>query len=97
MRSSIAPNNIANAYEKLWKAQTGQEREYYDWVRTQFNQTQRPDYLLYLLARCVKASVRYNAYGEFNQSPDNRRKGARPDTMRENIVGASRLLKGKTT
>jgi DNA adenine methylase len=89
------PNNIASAYEKLWQAQAGQERQYYDFVRAQFNQTQRPDYLLYLLARCVKASVRYNAYGEFNQSPDNRRKGARPDTMRENIIGASRLLKGK--
>jgi len=26
-----------------------------------------------LARRCVKASVRYNANGEFNQSPDNRR------------------------
>jgi DNA adenine methylase len=91
------PDGIASAYGKLWKAQLGQERQYYDWVRTQFNQTKRPDYLLYLLARCVKASVRYNAYGEFNQSPDNRRKGAHPDTMREHIFGTSQLLKGKTT
>ncbi len=90
------PNNIAGAYEKLWTAQMGQERGYYDFVRAQFNQTQRADYLLYLLVRCVKASVRYNANGEFNQSPDNRRKGAHPDTLRENIVGASRLLSGKT-
>ncbi len=90
------PNSIASAYEKLWTAQMGQERDYYDFVRAQFNQTQRADYLLYLLARCVKASVRYNANGEFNQSPDNRRKGAHPDTMRESIVGASRLLNGKT-
>jgi len=90
------PDSIADAYRKWWLAQAGQEREYYDQVRDQFNRTQRPDYLLYLLARCVKASVRYNAYGEFNQSPDNRRKGAHPDTLRENIVGASRLLKGKT-
>jgi len=90
------PDNIASAYQGLWQAQIGREREYYDLVRAEFNQTQRPDYLLYLLARCVKASVRYNAYGEFNQSPDNRRKGAHPDTMREHIVGASRLLKGKT-
>jgi DNA adenine methylase len=89
------PASIADAYATLWKAQAGREREYYDLVRTQFNRTQRPDYLLYLLARCVKASVRYNAYGEFNQSPDNRRKGAHPDTMRGHIVGASRLLKSK--
>jgi DNA adenine methylase len=90
------PNSIASAYEKLWQAQIGRERDYYDFVRAQFNQTQRPHYLLYLLARCVKASVRYNANGEFNQSPDNRRKGAHPDTIREHIVGASRLLKGRT-
>ena len=43
----------------------------------------------------MKASVRYNANGEFNQSPDNRRMGALPETMRENILGASSLLRGK--
>ena len=91
------PQQIANAYEELWLAQTGQEREFYDVVRERFNQTHRPDDLLYLLARCVKGSVRYNTDGEFNQSPDNRRKGAQPDTMRGHIVGVSRLLKDKTT
>src|SRR5207253_11286383 len=60
------------------------------------NRTRRPHHFLYLLARCVKASVRYNADGEFNQSPDNRRMGALPETMREQILGASFLLKGKT-
>ncbi len=90
------PEAIANAYEKLWQAQLGQERGFYDLVRSKFNHTQRPDYFLYLLARCVKASVRYNPNGEFNQSPDNRRKGARPDAMRDRILRASLLLKGKT-
>jgi DNA adenine methylase len=90
------PQSIAAAYEALWNAQIGREREYYDFVRGQFNQTQRPDYLLYLLARCVKAAVRYNSNGEFNQSPDNRRKGAHPETMRANITGASRLLREHT-
>lgn len=90
------PDDISEAYERLWDAQTGQEREFYDLVREQFNKTQRPDYFLYLLARCVKASVRYNSNGEFNQSPDNRRKGAHPSIMRLNILGASRLLLNKT-
>lgn len=45
----------------------------------------------------MKASVRYNANGEFNQSPDNRRKGATPQTMREQVFGASFLLKGRTS
>jgi DNA adenine methylase len=91
------PEEIASAYRELWQSQVGRERDYYDYVRIHFNKTQRPDYFLYLLARCVKASVRYNSYGEFNQSPDNRRKGAHPDTMRAHIVGASRLFRGKTS
>jgi DNA adenine methylase len=89
------PSQVAAQYERLWEAQRGGEREYYDVVRDRFNKTHRPDCLLYLLARCVKASVRYNAYGEFNQSPDNRRKGAHPTTMRHHIERASQLLKGK--
>jgi DNA adenine methylase len=90
------PEGIATGYERLWREQLGQERQFYDDARDCFNRTQRPDYFLYLLARCVKASVRYNPAGDFNQSPDNRRKGAEPSTMRARIIGASRLLKGKT-
>jgi len=90
------PDEISQQYEHLWRAQQQDPRGYYDQIRDQFNLTGRPDYFLYLLARCVKASVRYNANGEFNQSPDNRRHGARPNTMRHMILGASYLLKGKT-
>lgn len=91
-----APEQIARQYEELWCAQLGKERAYYDFVRVQFNQTGRPDYFLYLLARCVKAAVRYNTNGEFNQSPDNRRRGAQPRTMKTHILAASKLLAGKT-
>lgn len=90
------PYEIASIYEKLWHEQLGNRREYYDLIRDEFNKTHNPDYLLYLLARCVKASVRYNAQGEFNQSPDNRRKGKRPRTMRKDILAVSALLRGKT-
>ena len=90
------PETMAAQYERLWTAQLGRERDYYDHVREVFNRTQRPDCMLYLLARCVKASVRYNANGDFNQSPDNRRKGAEPETMRMHVRGASDLLRGKT-
>jgi DNA adenine methylase len=89
------PKSIADAYARLWNAQQGQERAFYNYVRTRFNQTQRPDYFLYLLARCVKAAVRYNSNGEFNQSPDNRRKGAHPNTMYRHIVEASLLFRGR--
>jgi DNA adenine methylase len=90
------PTQLARQYEALWRAQHADRRRFYDRIRDEFNRTGRPDYLLYLLARCVKAAVRYNANGEFNQSPDNRRRGALPQTMREHILGASRLLRGKT-
>jgi DNA adenine methylase len=91
-----SPEKLARQYETLWRAQHEDRRQYYDQVRDEFNRTGRPDCFLYLLARCVKASVRYNANGEFNQSPDNRRMGALPETMREHILGASQLLRGKT-
>jgi len=91
------PNEIAAQYEILWSEQQGNERKYYDIVRDNFNETQRPDYLLYLLARCVKASVRYNANGDFNQSPDNRRLGRNPQQMKADILAVSGLLRNKTT
>jgi DNA adenine methylase len=91
------PKKISEQYKHLWLKQQGNERKFYDFVRDEFNKAKRPDYLLYLLARCVKASVRYNAYGEFNQSPDNRRLGRNPKQMTEDILSVSNLLSGKTT
>jgi len=32
----------------------------------------------------------------FNQSPDKRRLGTRPETMRQNIMAVSMLLRGRT-
>lgn len=91
------PEGISTSYARLWHDQTGREKEFYFLIRDQFNKTQRPEYLLYLLARCVKASIRYNSRGEFNQSPDNRRKGRRPRSMEQDILAVSQLLQGKTT
>ncbi len=91
------PQQIADEYEKLWLAQLGRERAFYDDIRWQFNLSHKPVHLLYLLARCVKASVRYNTEGQFNQSPDNRRRGRRPKSMRQEIFAMSRLLHGRTT
>lgn len=91
------PQEIAAQYEALWHRQLPDARAFYDAVRDDFNRTGKPDLFLYLLARCVKGSVRYNSQGEFNQSPDNRRQGMRPETMRLQILGVSYYLKGKTT
>ena len=89
------PHALAAGYRDLWTKQQGCEREFYDEVRDSFNKDHRPPEFLYLLARCVKAAVRYNDKGEFNNSPDNRRKGMHPDAMEKNITFASNLLRGK--
>ncbi|MBE7560152.1 DNA adenine methylase [bacterium] len=89
------PKEVADAYERTWNGQTGDSLEHYYRVREDFNRSGDPRLFLYLLARCVKGSVRYNADGLFNQSPDKRRRGTRPETMRANIVAVSRLLRGK--
>jgi DNA adenine methylase len=90
------PQLLAAQYRELWNDQHGREREYFAYVRSLFNASHRPDYFLYLLARCVKGAIRYNSRGEFNNSPDNRRKGAHPDEMVVRIEGAARLLAGRT-
>jgi len=90
------PAELADEYEHLWHDQNGRERSYYDLVRKKFNAGHKPAHFLYLLARCVKAVIRYNREGQFNNSPDNRRKGARPETMRKRIMGASDLLRRRT-
>jgi DNA adenine methylase len=89
------PNEIADFYLELWNEQHTNSVAHYFEVRSKFNETNDPKLFLYLLARCVKGSVRYNSEGLFNQSPDKRRKGTRPETMRKNIAGVSSLLKGK--
>jgi len=40
--------------------------------------------------------VRYSGAGDFNQSPDHRRAGMRPETMRRNLIAVSALLAGRT-
>jgi DNA adenine methylase len=90
------PSELSAAYKKLWNDQLGREREYYDELRARFNKTHDPTCFLYLLARCVKAAIRYNSDGEFNNSPDKRRKGAVPETMRRRVMGAASLLAGRT-
>ncbi|BAY10881.1 DNA adenine methylase [Calothrix sp. NIES-2098] len=89
------PEKIATGYENIWNEQHSNSLEHYYQARDKFNRTHDPQIFLYLLARCVKGSVRYNSDGLFNQSPDKRRKGTQPDKMRKNIEGISRLLKNK--
>ena len=89
------PAHIADAYEAIWQEQLTDSIGHYYLVREEFNRTYDCKRFLYLLARCAKGAVRYNNEGYMNQSPDKRRKGTLPQTMRKNIHGVSDLLKGK--
>lgn len=90
------PELLADSYQAIWNVQHEDPRGFYDVVRDEYNKHGGAARLLFLFARCVKNAVRFNKVGEFNQSPDNRRIGSRPERMRKNILGAHRLLRGKT-
>ncbi len=90
------PEELADTYGELWLGDAAAALEHFYQVRERFNRTGETSLLLYLLARCIKGAVRYNQDGLFNQSPDKRRLGMRPATMRRNIMAVSGLLRGKT-
>lgn len=98
-----SPEALLDSYIKMWhEQQVGDDplvtaKAYFMLKRREFNETKDPAILLYLLARCVKAAVRYGKNGDFNQSADNRRMGARPSNMQERISSASRLMQGAKT
>ena len=89
-------DGLASAYAKIWNGQQDGDHGYYASVRERFNRDGDAAALLYLLARCVKNSPRWNRNGLFNQSEDKRRLGMRPEKMRREITGAHYLLRGKT-
>jgi DNA adenine methylase len=90
------PEKVADEYNHIWEGFEDGDPEYFFQIRERFNSDRNPVDLLYLIARCVKNAVRFGKNGNFTQSADKRRKGTRPARMRENLVAASFLLKGKT-
>lgn len=94
------PFALIEKYTKVWSEQFSYgdgHLEHFYCVRNHFNNgEQTAENMLYLLARCVKGSVRYGKNGNFNQSPDKRRHGTNPKNMAENISAISTMLKGKT-
>jgi DNA adenine methylase len=90
------PIQLSSHYRRLWRSQLkGDPTARFNSIRADFNSDGDPAKLLFLLARCVKNAVRFSGAGQFNQSPDKRRRGMHPDTMEKEIHGAHLLLKGK--
>lgn len=90
------PQGAADRYEAVWQGHEGAGLGYFNEVRSRYNEQHDPIDILYLMARCVKNAVRFNRKGHFTQSVDKRRLGMRPDKMRNAMIGASELLKGRT-
>jgi DNA adenine methylase len=88
------PHRLADEYEDLWLASAQDAKAFFFRKRDEFNRTREPALLLYLLNRIVKGAVRYSKTGDFNQSADNRRLGARPDTVRDRLVRTSATMTG---
>ena len=93
------PERLIAKYRSLWSGQfdyPGGSVEHYYHVRDLFNEGQQTaENMLYLLARCVKGSVRYGRNGKFNQSPDKRRNGTNPRTLAETVRCISAMLRDK--
>ena len=88
------PTGLSEDYARLWRGQLD-DPQHFNKVRSQYNEDPEPIALLYLVARCVKNAVRFNAKGHFTQSADKRRTGVKPDRLTRNVHAVSRLLKGK--
>ena len=94
------PDGFLRDYATVWEAQfsfPGGHLAHFYKVRDDFNSGDTsPANMLYLLARCVKGSVRYGRNGNFNQSPDKRRHGTSPSKLARNVRCVSALLNGST-
>lgn len=100
LQSAIeTPRELLENYTRVWEEQfaypEGNIAHFYK-VREEFNSgNQSAANMLYLLARCVKGSVRYGGNGQFNQSPDKRRNGTSPTSLKNNLYAMSCYLKGR--
>lgn len=91
------PDGLVAKYAELWDGQKDDPKAFYNSVRGRFNASPEPADFLYLLSRAVKGAVRYNAAGEFNQSPDNRRLGTQPQTLAKRLQAISAAMRSRTT
>ena len=89
------PDRLTEEYSRLWNEQLSDPAAYFKEIRSNFNKTKSPSNLLYLVARCVKNAVRFNGSGEFNQGPDNRRLGMKPEKLKREVALMSNLLKNR--
>lgn len=93
----IEKESLKNAYRELWSnlnsRPTQQEKkEYYEYVRENFNKTRTPFLFLFLNRTCFNGLIRYNSKGDFNTSFHLNRNGIHPDKLDKIIDEWSDLL-----
>lgn len=93
-RIAADPVALADEYEAIWQESLGDPKAFFFAKRAEFNESHDPALLLYLLNRIVKGAVRYSKTGDFNQSADNRRLGAKPATVRDRLTGTAKVMHG---
>ncbi len=89
------PEYITEKYKNIWNACPDDTIYYFNHIRDEFNINPKPEYLLYLISRCIKGSIRYNNIGGFNQSADKRRLGTHPTNMARNLYSVAKIMYGR--
>ena len=90
------PELLAEEYASLWHGQLSDPAAFFLETRKKFNVTGDAAKLLYLVARCVKNSIRFNGACHFNQGADKRRLGLRPEKLAREVIKTSTILQGRT-
>lgn len=75
------PKLVAEEYRTRWELLQREGQDVYYKVRDNFNRTRNCLDFLFITRTCVNGMIRYNSYGDFNNSFHLSRPGINPDTL----------------
>jgi DNA adenine methylase len=87
------PRDLIDDYTENWTRLQKEGYTYYYTVRDHFNKEPNPYDLLFLSRTCVNGLIRFNRYGEFNNSLHHTRRGINPATLARIILAWSSKVK----
>lgn len=94
------PEFLCSEYEKMWKElnlddDLERKKKYFEFVRTRYNTTHKPEDFLFIMRTTTNGMPRYNSKGQFNNSFHVTRNGIIPAKLYKIILEWSELLKLK--